>query len=507
MSNHDDKSGNHQSSEPSAPEQGLTPLITQCLNCTTRFKVSAQQLKIAQGRVRCGACLSVFDATTSLCLDGEPVQAPEEDVDALLEEISDHWTQDKPSPKRTPQPQRDTPEESFSNEVGEVQASLEHSPGEQPDDNMQHEHAPADNLAEPKASAPAAQFSQAALDELDILEAQLLSDIKINADGETSAEEPTPQGGNDLLRAEIEATVETEEIAQLDQPEQTDEFSGFVDSDAPVHATAVESELPKNGQPNENLQNDNLADQSVGEDAAEPEDVEQEAERDGDELTMVESLQPVLVAVEQTSEEVELSESGIEVSIESKPHDAEESEKQSPSVSSTRLPEFGIQFDDFDEPATKRPLVTYALIILALLVLPAQVLWFQYDLWIKDAQVRPIYQTLCDVWGCTLPPMKDVGQIVSRKSVSRPHPEDRDIRIVDVLMVNNASFAQPYPLIELTFTNVRGLLVAGRRYKPSEYLHGELANTNLMQPRTPIHISLQLADPGDNAQGFRVVFR
>ncbi|MEO7953600.1 MAG: zinc-ribbon domain-containing protein, partial [Polaromonas sp.] len=41
-------------------------LITRCPACGTMFKVVADQLKIAQGWVRCGQCGEVFDASGQL---------------------------------------------------------------------------------------------------------------------------------------------------------------------------------------------------------------------------------------------------------------------------------------------------------------------------------------------------------------------------------------------------------------------------------------------------------
>lgn len=37
-------------------------LLTRCPHCDTRFRVTSEQLKIADGKVRCGHCMEVFDA-------------------------------------------------------------------------------------------------------------------------------------------------------------------------------------------------------------------------------------------------------------------------------------------------------------------------------------------------------------------------------------------------------------------------------------------------------------
>jgi len=52
------------------------PLVTECPNCHTRFRVGESQLQIAHGRVRCGACLAVFAGVDHLLLD-DAVAAPE----------------------------------------------------------------------------------------------------------------------------------------------------------------------------------------------------------------------------------------------------------------------------------------------------------------------------------------------------------------------------------------------------------------------------------------------
>jgi predicted Zn finger-like uncharacterized protein len=50
-------------------------MLTRCPHCQTHFRVTAEQLKIRQGQVRCGACQEVFDALDSLS-DEVPAPAP-----------------------------------------------------------------------------------------------------------------------------------------------------------------------------------------------------------------------------------------------------------------------------------------------------------------------------------------------------------------------------------------------------------------------------------------------
>ncbi|MFK8068395.1 MAG: zinc-ribbon domain-containing protein, partial [Gammaproteobacteria bacterium] len=46
-------------------------MITHCLECDTYFRVSAEQLKTANGQVKCGCCMTVFNALESLLDNSE----------------------------------------------------------------------------------------------------------------------------------------------------------------------------------------------------------------------------------------------------------------------------------------------------------------------------------------------------------------------------------------------------------------------------------------------------
>lgn len=52
--------------------------ITRCPNCRTAFRTTPAQLSIANGRVRCGACLTVFNATDN---------GPEDTIRARMAEL------------------------------------------------------------------------------------------------------------------------------------------------------------------------------------------------------------------------------------------------------------------------------------------------------------------------------------------------------------------------------------------------------------------------------------
>lgn len=51
-------------------------MLTRCPNCATRFRVTADQLKVRLGRVRCGQCQTVFNALDSLIEEAPAASLP-----------------------------------------------------------------------------------------------------------------------------------------------------------------------------------------------------------------------------------------------------------------------------------------------------------------------------------------------------------------------------------------------------------------------------------------------
>ncbi|GAB3378575.1 DUF3426 domain-containing protein [Azotobacter armeniacus] len=144
--------------------------------------------------------------------------------------------------------------------------------------------------------------------------------------------------------------------------------------------------------------------------------------------------------------------------------------------------------------------------LLALTALAGQYVWFHYDELVRQDRYRPWFERLCPYLGCSLPPLVDIDQIKSSNLVVRNHPEFAGALVVDAIIYNRATFAQPFPLLELRFADINGQPVASRRFKPNEYLSGELAGQQEMPPQTPIHISLEILDPGTQAVNYSLSF-
>jgi predicted Zn finger-like uncharacterized protein len=449
-------------------EDSLEPLVTQCPNCDTRFRVTENQLQVAAGRVRCGACLAVFEGTAHLSLDGETLAVGDDpDVDALLEEL-DELTEGEPTqPPSLPS-------------IGKGDLVP---------------------LSQSELVAPADSDSGLP-DELLALEAELLAEMSVVSVGQQK--NTTTGDARDILQ-EIPAidSPQTETVNEADEAQE----SGLEVAIAEPFGIEVPEAL------------DELAETEVG-------DSDETGEVDGDQTAaagedveladtnVVDDIADDGNWLDEVAEDVwQSSDSNDREEGRDKDEDiGKDTEKEKDEVielvALTQAPAPSASLYQAEEAVRpRRSLLTILLILLALIGLPVQVLWFQYDVWVRDLAYRPIYETICEMADCVLPPMQDVSKIVSKKSFIRAHPERDEARIVDVLMVNNAEFSQPYPLIELVATNMQGQLVAGRRFKPAEYLQGDAQVGDMFAPRTPVHVSLEIQDPAGQALNFEIHFR
>ncbi|HEY6599027.1 MAG TPA: DUF3426 domain-containing protein [Pseudomonadales bacterium] len=324
-------------------EESLEPLITQCPTCRTRFRVSEAQLEVAAGRVRCGACLSVFTGLDHLELGSGARLRPGENVnealDALLEEL-----RTDPSPS-------------------------------------------ADSAANPTQDAP--------------------TDESAEVSAESAADDP-----------------------------------------------AAESEFVE----------ESLADTSPA---------------------------PATTFTRRERQ-----------------HAAQGHSTDGPTAGRASA-----ALDIDPEELIRRPLRRRrrwwvpVVLVLGIALLAAQVLYFQFDAWAKNPQFRPLYEWLCTRLSCELPVMRSLASIYSKNLVVRAHPDTPGTLLVDAVVVNQAPFPQPFPVIELRFSSRDGSLIAARQYRPEEYLAGELAGASMMAALTPIHIAFNISDPGTEAVNYVLVFR
>ncbi|NWC77544.1 DUF3426 domain-containing protein [Pseudomonas sp. P7759] len=205
-----------------------------------------------------------------------------------------------------------------------------------------------------------------------------------------------------------------------------------------------------------------------------------------------------------------LTQSADDVEPEERPKPRRKRSRAQTSVQDDQL--LDLEDDPLHLYAQKRPsgwgrrLIWLLLVLIAAAGLAGQYIAYQFDDLARQDAYRPWFQQLCPTLGCTVPSRVDIAHIKSSNLVVRSHPDFAGALVVDAIIYNRATFSQPFPLLELRFADLNGSLIASRRFKPAEYLSGELAGVSEMPSQTPIHISLDILDPGNKAVNYSLSF-
>ena len=144
------------------------------------------------------------------------------------------------------------------------------------------------------------------------------------------------------------------------------------------------------------------------------------------------------------------------------------------------------------------------LLPVGVLLIAAQVAIYFFPAWSADPEMRWIPEQVCAVGGCELEPLKALDQLLITDVVIRAHPEDPKLRLVNVLLVNTASFAQAFPDVEIAFRAPTNDLVAWKRVPASDYLAASLKNRPVIPEKTPVRIEFSIEDPGTQSYGYEI---
>ncbi|WP_028632768.1 DUF3426 domain-containing protein [Pseudomonas parafulva] len=445
--------------------------VTQCPHCQTSFRVTHHQLSVARGVVRCGQCLQVFNAAKQLLEQnraqaGSTPVAPAADSEGAAAPASQPVVAAAPVEPVAGEP-ADTPEAALARTtqaLDELDLDMELERLERRGQSPQSRPANADGglqarRDEPHAQDPADDLFGTATDEP--LEPQQAAAAPLLS-------EPPPPG-----------------LVPGERTEPT--FTGSLDLDAddePTLQRGVVIEDEPHRDPPMRTDPDDVPIQGLSALDDEPPALHISA-RDDDDAT------PHTVAGER-----------LEPGLSGKP---ERPRRKEPLVDVVDDP---LQLG-WEKPAPnwgKRILWTI-LTLLAAGLLALQYVWFHFDELARQDQYRPLFENICPAVGCQVPSRVDIARIKSSNLVVRSHPDFKGALIVDAIIYNRAPFAQPFPLLELRFADLNGQLIASRRFKPSEYLSGELAGRGEMPSQTPIHIALDILDPGPKAVNYSLSFR
>lgn len=136
----------------------------------------------------------------------------------------------------------------------------------------------------------------------------------------------------------------------------------------------------------------------------------------------------------------------------------------------------------------------------------AQLIYFKRTELTRNTELRPYLIQLCELAKCEIPELKDISRLeLSSKNVYS-HPNVDNSLMITAVIVNQASFAQAFPTLQVSFTNLVGDIIMARQFNPGEYLDTNEDKLSDMQPGLPIQIILEVIDPGNNATAYEFSF-
>lgn len=137
-------------------------------------------------------------------------------------------------------------------------------------------------------------------------------------------------------------------------------------------------------------------------------------------------------------------------------------------------------------------------LVIGLLFLIGQIVYFEGYAFTQNPSIRPILIKLCQLPNCQLPVYKNLDEFTLLHGSFTPLPDQN--YAFSVVMSNQAAFAQAYPNIKLNLLDYNGKAFAIRVFTPRDYLP-EDAVANTMAADATTEISLKIAAPQTQVGG------
>ncbi|HSC76637.1 MAG TPA: DUF3426 domain-containing protein [Pseudomonadales bacterium] len=458
----------------------MSNMVTRCPQCQTSFKVTEEHLKIANGAVRCGSCLLVFQARQ-------------------------HWVNPDNMSTAAPAiaPQSASPVGKFQFDQSAI------------DNNASPR--PSDNPVEPR-SEHAFVLPKVNIDNKPVVENKL-------ADNKLPAENPQHKkleeiGDDDRISDDLDIEDDEVEITpksavkknEFGNPDD-DYGSVFDDFNDQAEDSHFDEILDENFNDLDALLDDSASKMNDGDTADDAwakdllAEMQQENKPEVLDLSKVGNIRDVLT---DFTNPVDVDAARRDLGFDqADPFAAREVGSAKPDRGNDGRAEMIAHIEPLpvemlsvgarQEVDWKNILRWNAGAIALLLLLAVQYVGFNFNKLAKTDTTRPYMQTLCGIAGCKLPSVENWRYIKIQNLVVRQHPQVTDGLAVDAILFNVTGQDQPFPQLELYFSDLAKTPVASRRFDPAEYLSGELSGQAMIPPGRPVHIALEIVNPGEKA--------
>ncbi|HEB56935.1 MAG TPA: DUF3426 domain-containing protein [Gammaproteobacteria bacterium] len=504
-------------------------MFTCCPECKTCFRITDEQLAIAKGLVRCGHCHQVFNGGESLT-ETLPDEKPTTQVSDSRHEADEHDSSIFAAEFSVSENSR--PENAqIENENDEPCSSEDHSdlPSFSAQDNFtetfgQDEVAvftPPSDLTDSQDSATTNAPSDDPFDDL----FNALSDDGFRQDKSPNHEQTRPSEPDQV---QTEDSYGYSDIADALKEEQNidDIFSDMHQQlelgmaelekkeleskthDAPNHNNTRDTKKEKDAFNDEleiNQAIDNIfADSKLPLYGEKQEDPEYRVEKE-------------MLAAFGENAHIETSHDKIKfddeaISIADIPHHTQDNQAD---LSGGKPPEHDIPRRLRDSLAIPEPQKTspwkiiaglLLILLLSLTLLIQLALFRSIEILHYLPQARPWLEQFCQYAPCRIHARQDVDKIRILERDIRANPQNKKALLITATIVNQAGFSQAYPDIRVSLSDLTGTVVAQRRFSPADYLGSLNSPFLLMKPGVPVHIRIDILDPGRDAVNFEFQF-
>ena len=474
--------------------------VTQCPGCDSTFNTSARLLESAAGRVRCGACLTVFEAMQHLI---------DEDHD-----LSDDVAEDSVFVGNNPQDYFDPTNFLTRSALTDTMSDVVSA-----DVEIEAEVALAESDSEDIDSTEAA-FSEAIfLEESGETESDIAPELVpgidlgidlgagpgLDSGMDTDTE---PQGEKEPESAQF-FTVELPHSEPSDRnQEESDFYEAFTETMEPLSEadegliSETAAEIPASMA----QETDDDFDSPESDSAAGQADADTDPGMAAARADTAEVLSAANAA--NREEEADSTEAIRARALEAELRD-EEALEAIPEENLAALNQVSTPLEllgSGESQWLRQGLLATAMVLLTA-ILTAQFLWQEMAVYSQLTRIRPLYEFGCQWLRCDLPVYSSLDEIRSDNLMVRSHPDRADAFVVNVEFRNTADFPQAFPILILSFNTAANGIVALREFSPVEYLDPGLLPVSLMPVATPVQIRLDLMDPGPDAVNYTLAFR
>ncbi|MCO7224672.1 DUF3426 domain-containing protein [Pleionea sp. CnH1-48] len=523
-------------------------VYTRCKHCQTVFRVTQKQLQLADGKVRCGACLSVFKATDSLVRPKQkkatppptPTEVQSSESTDSIERLIDTSPALEPSVNEgglltaSPEAELDimysqgTQEAHFPIESYGKTSAEETS--EEVDESADHAIHQSEPMPEPEMGEVESieqSVEDMSLSSLDEGEPELepsLEDIERFVEDDNATFEQLDEGVQEEVASEdsepdnfADQELELEGIDDSFSLADTEETVSPVSDDVSSLENQHVAELP-------NILEPEMEDEAVAEvermlqmdaESGVPyasSTLSDSYEEPQDESDQVRHADGTYELEQETFSEQELVEDAPlqnEFVYEEESVQADDPSDPSMGMLSDNLRNESLDpdpLDEFDEMiegrSHKLKWAILTVLILGGLGFGGFHLWTERQTLAWDDTWGGTVHSMCSLLPCELKPRRDVDKIELVQRSIQPGRDNPDMLEFDLILRNNAVFEQPFPVVEVKFTDTNGKVITREQFTPDDYLSEAIA----MPSGKKAHILIKTQNPHPGVLGYEFKF-